>query len=30
MDGVNYMRVKFYISGSKRKATVHVDTKEVS
>ena len=23
------MRVKFYISGSKRKGTVHVDAKEV-
>lgn len=30
VDGSNYMRVKFYISGSKRKATVHVDTKETS
>ncbi|XP_065064374.1 mitochondrial import inner membrane translocase subunit Tim21-like [Rhopilema esculentum] len=30
VDGVNYMRVKFYIAGSKRKGTVHVDTKEIS
>lgn len=29
VDGENYMRVKFYLSGSKRKGTVHVDVKQV-
>lgn len=29
MGDVNYMRVQFYISGSKGKATVHVEAKEV-
>lgn len=29
VEGANYMRVKFYISGNKRKGTVHVDAKEV-
>ena len=26
---VNYMRVQFYVSGSKGKATVHVEAKKV-
>lgn len=30
VDGENYMRVKFYLSGSKRKGTVHVDVKQVT
>ena len=30
VDGENYMRVKFYVSGPKRKGTVHVDVKEVT
>ncbi|KAL9974620.1 hypothetical protein ACROYT_G011678 [Oculina patagonica] len=30
VDGENYMRVKFYLSGSKRKGTVHVDVKQGS
>ena len=30
MDDVAYMRVKFYVDGSKRKGTVHVDLKKVS
>ena len=30
MDDVTYMRVKFYVDGSKRKGTVHVDLKKVS
>ena len=29
VDGENYMRVKFYIKGSNRKGTVHVDVKQV-
>ena len=29
VDGVNHMRVQFYVSGSKRKATVHAEAKEV-
>ena len=29
MDDVTYMRVKFYVDGSKRKGTVHVDLKKV-
>jgi len=29
VDGENYMRVKFYLKGSKRKGTVHVDVKQV-
>ena len=29
VDDVTYMRVKFYIDGSKRKGTVHVDLKKV-
>jgi hypothetical protein len=29
VDGENYMRVKFYVSGQKRKGTVHVDVKQV-
>ncbi|XP_028392011.1 mitochondrial import inner membrane translocase subunit Tim21-like [Dendronephthya gigantea] len=28
--GENYMRVKFYVSGTHRKGTVHVDVKQVS
>ncbi|XP_013777324.1 mitochondrial import inner membrane translocase subunit Tim21-like [Limulus polyphemus] len=27
-DGVNYMRMKFYIEGSQRKGTVHLEVKE--
>ena len=30
VDDVAYMRVKFYVDGSKRKGTVHVDLKKVS
>lgn len=30
VDDVTYMRVKFYVDGSKRKGTVHVDLKKVS
>lgn len=30
VDGENYMRVKFYLKGSKRKGTVHVDVKQGS
>ncbi|XP_015774797.1 PREDICTED: mitochondrial import inner membrane translocase subunit Tim21-like [Acropora digitifera] len=30
VDGENYMRVKFYIKGSNRKGTVHVDVKQAS
>lgn len=30
VDGENYMRVKFYVSGPKRKGTVHVDVKKGS
>ena len=30
MDDVTYMRVKFYVDGSKRKGTVHVDLKKVN
>jgi len=30
VDGENYMRVKFYLSGPKRKGTVHVDVKQGS
>lgn len=29
MGDVNYMRVQFYVSGSKGKSTVHVEAKEV-
>lgn len=29
MDGVNHMRIQFYVSGSKRKATVHAEAREV-
>ena len=29
VDGENYMRVKFYLKGSKRKGKVHVDVKQV-
>ncbi len=29
MDDVTYMRVKFYVDGSKRKGTVHVDLRKV-
>lgn len=27
-DGVNYLRMKFYLKGSRRKATVHLEMKE--
>ena len=30
VDNETYMRVKFYVDGSKRKGTVHVDLKKVS
>lgn len=30
VDGQNYMRVQFYITGSQRNATVLADMKEVS
>lgn len=30
VDGENYMRVKFYLKGSKRKGTVHVDVKQAA
>ena len=30
MNGEDYMRVKFYVSGPRGKATVHVDVKKVS
>lgn len=29
MGDVNFMRVQFYVSGNKGKATVHVEAKEV-
>ena len=29
MDGVTYMRVKFYVDGSKRKGTAYLDLKKV-
>ena len=29
VGGENYMRVKFYLKGSRRKGTVHVDVKQV-
>ena len=29
VDNETYMRVKFYVDGSKRKGTVHVDLKKV-
>ena len=29
MDGVTYMRMKFHISGSKRKGEVFMDLKKV-
>ena len=29
VDGVDYMRVQFYVDGSKRKGTVHLDLKKV-
>lgn len=29
MDGVDYMRVKFYVDGSKRKGTATIDLKKV-
>ena len=28
MDGVSYMRMKFYVNGSKRKGTVSLDVKK--
>ena len=30
VEGENYMRVKFYVKGSKRKGTVHADVKQVT
>ncbi|RDD46922.1 Mitochondrial import inner membrane translocase subunit Tim21 [Trichoplax sp. H2] len=30
VDDVNYMRVRYYINGTRNKGTVHVDLKEVS
>ncbi|XP_031574685.1 mitochondrial import inner membrane translocase subunit Tim21-like [Actinia tenebrosa] len=30
VDGENYMRVRFYVTGQKRKGTVHVDVKQGS
>lgn len=29
VDGMQYMRMKFYVDGSKRKGTVHLDMKKV-
>ena len=29
MDGDSYMRLKFYVDGSKRKATATIDLKKV-
>ena len=29
VDGMNYMRVKFFVDGSKRKGTVLMDLKKV-
>ena len=29
MDGEKYMRVQFYVDGSKRKGTVQIDLKKV-
>lgn len=30
MDGVSYMRVKFYVDGSKRKGVAYLDLKKVN
>ena len=30
VDGKEYMRMQFYVSGSKQKATAHLDLKKVS
>ena len=29
VEGVSYMRMQFYVDGSKRKGTVHLDMKKV-